>query len=72
LSLEQQIPVAFKRVEFVSDMMTYIILRGPRSDIIVVNVYASTEDKIADMKDRFYHELECVFDKFPKYHMKLS
>jgi hypothetical protein len=31
----------------------------------------STEDKIDDMKDRFYKELEQVFDKFPKYNMKI-
>jgi hypothetical protein len=29
------------------------------------------EDKIDDMKDSFYKELEHVFDKFPKYHMKI-
>jgi hypothetical protein len=23
------------------------------------------------VKDSFYVELECVFDKFPKYHMKI-
>jgi hypothetical protein len=23
-----------------------------------------------DIKDRFYEELEHVFDKYPKYHMK--
>jgi hypothetical protein len=23
------------------------------------------------MKDSFYEELECIFDKFPKYHMKV-
>jgi hypothetical protein len=23
------------------------------------------------VKDSFYEELECVFDKFPKYHMKI-
>jgi hypothetical protein len=38
----------------------------------VLNVHAPTEDKIDDMKDRFYEELECVFDKFPKYHMKIT
>jgi hypothetical protein len=27
-------------------------------------------DKIDEMKDSFYEELECIFDKFPKYHMK--
>jgi exonuclease III len=29
------------------------------------------EDKINDIKDRIYEELEHVFDKFPKYHMKI-
>jgi exonuclease III len=37
----------------------------------VLNVHATTEDKIDDKKDRFYEELEQVFDKFPKYHMKI-
>jgi hypothetical protein len=32
---------------------------------------APTKDKTDDVKDRFYEELECVFDKFPKYHMKI-
>jgi hypothetical protein len=39
--------------------------------IIALNVHAPTEDKIDDMKDSFYEELECVFDKFPKYHMNI-
>jgi hypothetical protein len=56
---------AVKRVEFVRDRMSYIILRGRWCDIIVLNVHAPTEDKIDDMKDSFYEELECVLDKFP-------
>jgi hypothetical protein len=32
---------------------------------------APTEDKTDDVKDSFYKELERVFDKFPKYHMKI-
>jgi hypothetical protein len=40
-------------------------------DIIVLNVHAPTEDKIDGMKVRFYKELEYVFDKFPKYVMKI-
>jgi hypothetical protein len=35
------------------------------------NVYATTEDKIDDIKDRFYEELEQIFDKFHQYHMKI-
>jgi dihydroorotase len=50
--------------------MSYIILRGYRSDI-VLNVHAPTEDKTDDVKDRFYEELEHVFDKFLKYNMKI-
>jgi hypothetical protein len=30
-----------------------------------------TEDKIDDVKDSFYKELDCVFDKFCKYHMEI-
>jgi exonuclease III len=51
--------------------MSYIILRGLWCNIIVLNVHAPTEDKIDDIKDRFYEELEQVLDKFPKYHMKI-
>jgi hypothetical protein len=68
--IHKRIISAVKRVKFVSDRMLYIILRGRWCDIIVLNVHAPTEDKIDDMKDRFYEELEHVFDKFPKYHMK--
>jgi exonuclease III len=51
--------------------MSYIILRGWWFHIIVLNVHASTEDKTDDVKDGFYEELERIFDKFPKYHMKI-
>ncbi|PNF24380.1 hypothetical protein B7P43_G09657 [Cryptotermes secundus] len=60
-----------KMVEFVSDRMSYIIPKGHWCDIIVLNVHAPTEDKIDSMKDRLYKELESVFYKFPKYHMKI-
>jgi hypothetical protein len=46
--------------------MSYIIVRGRWCDIIVLNVHASTEDEIDNVKDRFYEEVERVFDKFPK------
>jgi hypothetical protein len=60
-----------KNVEFVSDMMSHIILRGRWCNIIVLNVHAPTEDKIDDINDRFYEELEQVSDKFSRYHMKI-
>jgi hypothetical protein len=49
----KRIMSAVKRVEFVSDRMSYIILRGRWCNMIVLNVRASTEDKIDDVKDRF-------------------
>jgi hypothetical protein len=61
----KRITPAIKRVRFVSHRMSYIILRGRWCDMIVLNVYAPTEDKIHDTKDRFYEEIEQVFDKFP-------
>jgi hypothetical protein len=62
---------AVKRFEFVSDRMSYIILRGHWCHVIVLNIHAPTKDKTDDVKDSFYEELECVFDKFPEYYMKI-
>jgi exonuclease III len=69
--VHKRIISAVKRVEFVSDRTSYIILRGRLCHIIVLNVHAPTEDKTDDVKDSFYEELERVFDKFTKYHMKI-
>jgi hypothetical protein len=41
--------------------MSYIIFRGRWCNIILLNVHAPTEDKIDDIKDRFYEEPEQVF-----------
>jgi hypothetical protein len=62
---------AVKTVEFVSDRMSHIILRGRWCNIIILNVHAPTEGKISGIKERFYEELEQVFYKFPKYHIKI-
>jgi exonuclease III len=69
--VHKRIISAVKRIEFVSDRMSYIILGGRWCHIIVLNVHAPTEDKTDDMKDSFYKELERVFEKFPKYRMKI-
>jgi hypothetical protein len=42
------------------------ILRGRWCHVIVSNVHAPT-DKIDDVRDSFYEELELVFNKFPKF-----
>jgi hypothetical protein len=51
--------------------MDSLILRGRWCHIIVLNVHAPTEDKTDYVKDCFYEELQHVFDKFTKYHMKI-
>jgi hypothetical protein len=62
---------AVRRVEFVSDRMSYIILRGRWCNITVVNVHSPCEDTSDDIKDSFCEELGCVFDQFPRYDMKI-
>jgi exonuclease III len=62
---------AVRRVEFVSDRMSYIILRGRWCNIIVVNVHAPCEDRSDDIKDSVCEELGRVFDQFPRYDMKI-
>ncbi|PNF43550.1 hypothetical protein B7P43_G03909, partial [Cryptotermes secundus] len=69
--VHKRIASAVKRVEIVSDRISYIILKGRWCAIIVMNVHAAVEDKIDDIKDRFYEELEHVFDKFLKNPMKI-
>jgi hypothetical protein len=70
LSVQKRNISADKGVEYVSDRMSYIILRGRWCHIIVLNVHAPTEDR-TDVKNSFYEELERVFDNFPKYHTKI-
>jgi hypothetical protein len=50
--------------------MSYVVRRGRWYDIIILNVHTQTEDKIDDIKDRFYEDLERVLDILPKPHMK--
>jgi hypothetical protein len=42
-----------KRVEFVSDRMSYIALRGHWYNIIVLNVHAPSQNKSDDSKESF-------------------
>jgi len=62
---------AVKRAEFVSDRVSFIVLRGRWCNIIAVNVHAPSKEKSGDSKASFYEELEQVFDHFPKYYMKI-
>ena len=69
--VHQRLQSVVKRVEFVSDRVSYIVLRGRWFNIIVLNVPASSEEKSGDSKDSFYEELEQVFYHFPNYRMKI-
>ena len=66
-----RIKSAVKKVEFVSDMLSYLILRGRRYDIVVINAHVPTEDKDDLIKESFYEELEQTLDQFPRYHKKI-
>jgi len=48
------------RVEFVSDRMSYIVLRGRWCNIMVLNMHAPSGEKSDNLKDSFYEELEKV------------
>ena len=51
--VHQRIASAVKRVEFVSDRMSYRVLKGRWCNIIVLNVHAPSEDKSDNSKDSF-------------------
>jgi len=69
--VHHRIVSAVKRVEFVSNRLSYILLRDRWHNIVLVNVHAPREEKSEESKDSFYEELEQVFDHFPKYHTKI-
>jgi len=48
---------AVKKVEFLSNRVSYIVLRGRWCNIIVLNVHVPSEEKSDDSKDSFYEEL---------------
>jgi len=59
--VHHRIVSAVKTVEFFSDRLSYIVLRGCWCNIIFLNVHATSEEKSGDSKDNFYKELEQVF-----------
>ena len=62
--VHHRIASAVKRVEFVSDRVSYIVLRGRWCNIIDLNVHAPIEDNCDVSKDH-------VFNHFHRYHMKI-
>jgi hypothetical protein len=70
--VRKRIVPAVRTVDFISDRMLYVTLRGRWCNSIVFNVHAPCEDKGDDVKDSFYEKLGHVFDQFPRYDMKIS
>ena len=62
--VHHRIVLVVKRIEFVSDRMSYIVRRGRWCKIIVLNAHALSDDKGDNSKDSFYEELEQVFCHF--------
>jgi hypothetical protein len=60
--IHKRIMSAVRRAEFISDRLAYIIL-SCWCNIIILNLHTPCEDNSDDVKDSFYEELGCVFDK---------
>jgi hypothetical protein len=69
--IHKRIESAVRKVEFISDRMTYIILRGRWCNIIVLNVHAPCQDEGDEEKDSFYEVVGRVFDQCPRHDMKI-
>jgi hypothetical protein len=69
--IHKRIVSLVRRVEFVSDRMPYIILRGCWCNIIYLNAHAPCENKSDDVKDSFYEKLGLVFDQFLWYDVQI-
>lgn len=55
----------------VNDKTCYVILKGKYFDVVVISCYGPTEEKAVEEKDNFYEELEDVYDKLPRYCIKI-
>ena len=63
--VHHRIVSAVKRVEFVSDRMSYTVLKGRWCNTVIFSMHAANEKESNDSKDSFYEELEQVFDEMP-------
>ena len=69
--VHNRIKSSVEKADFISDRLSYLILRGRWYNIIVINAHAPTEDKDDLIKDSFYEVLEQTLGQFPRYHMKI-
>ena len=59
--MHYRIVTAIKRAEFVSNKLSYIVLRDRWCNIIALNVHAPSEDRSENSKHSFCKGLEQVF-----------
>ena len=59
--VHKRIGSAIKSVEFVSESVSYIVLRGRWCNAIVLNVHATSEEKSDESKDSFMRNLSRFF-----------
>jgi exonuclease III len=69
--VHKKIISAARRVEFVSDRMSYTIVRDCWCNIVVLNVHTPCDGKSDDIKDSFHKELGSVLHQLPRYDMKM-
>uniref|UniRef100_A0A8D8Q0R7 Craniofacial development protein 2 n=1 Tax=Cacopsylla melanoneura TaxID=428564 RepID=A0A8D8Q0R7_9HEMI len=60
-----------KDVKFITNRISYIILKGKYKSICLLNAHAPTEDKDQDTKAEFYETLDSVMDSFTGHSMKI-
>ena len=59
-----RIVLAVKRLDFISDRVSYIVFRGRRCDIIVLSTHETSKEKHVDSKDSFmknYNRFSVIF-----------
>jgi len=62
--VQRRILSAVEIVQFVSDRVSYIVLRKHWFNVFVLNVYAPSEEKSDDANDSSYKVLELFFILF--------
>ena len=69
--VNQRIVSAVKREDFVSDRVSYTVVRGRWCNVVVWNVHAPSDNRSDDSKDSLYAELVQVSDHSSKHNMKI-
>jgi hypothetical protein len=58
--------------EPINERISKLRLKGKYYNITIINIYAPTEEKDEETKERFYAELQQIQEKVPKYHLVIT